>query len=50
MIMGKCDNCKHAIFSSAKTHCSKLKQPVKNVKSCPFFEEEPKIYKLYVRA
>ena len=48
--MSKCDDCKHAIFSSTKIYCSKLKQPVKKVKACPFFEEEPEIYKLYVRA
>ena len=49
MSMSKCDNCKHAVFSSKACYCGKLEQPVKNVKSCPFFEEEPQRYKLYVR-
>lgn len=45
-----CDVCKHAICLPNGVYCSKLREHVDAVVSCPYFDSEPLEYRLYRRS
>jgi hypothetical protein len=45
----KCGTCKHAISSSDKVYCGKLREVVDPIEPCTDFELEPAEYTTYRR-